>query len=336
MENRSADTLSQALEAVRVSSAIFFRVEGMAPWGFAVPDPALATELLSPASERLIHYHLVTHGKALVNLGDGHVLQVGAGDIVVLPRGDAHTVSNGSPAQLLDPGAALRDTSRPGRPRDLRIGEGSDDAETTRIVCAFFGCDSEADRLFLAGLPPLFKVSLRSDSGGLWLENTMQHLCSEAEAARPGTEALLAKMAEALLVEALRRHEPALDRSDGCWLAGARDPIVGNALARLHGRPARAWTVQQLASEVGTSRSVLGQRFSRFIGIAPMKYLTRWRMQLAKRQLQDTQLTVQAIAQDVGYQSEASFNRAFKRAFGVPPASWRRRCRTRRSSTSAD
>jgi AraC-like DNA-binding protein len=327
------DTLSQALRAVHVESAIFIRVECVAPWGFTVPDSALAAELLSPASERLVHYHLVTHGKALVRMGDEPEVQVGEGDVVVLPHGDAHTVCNGSPARLLDPRSALRDEASSGRPRIVQIGEGGDGAEITHIVCAFFGCDAAADRLFLAGLPPVFKVNLRTDAGGLWLERTVKHLCSEGEAAQPGAQALLAKTAEALLIEALRRHGSGLGSHARCWMAGARDPIVGNALGWLHRYPGRGWTVQKLAAEVGTSRSVLGQRFSHFVGTAPMSYLMHLRLQLAKQQLQQTQRTVQAIGQDVGYQSEASFSRAFSRTFGVPPARWRNRRAVDRSGS---
>ena len=155
----------------------------------------------------------------------------------------------------------------------------------------------------------------------------MQLLTSEAESTRPGTSALLSKLAEAMFVEALRRYARDLPDGESGWLAGARDPVVGSALALLHREVARAWSLDELAREIGTSRSVLGERFVRFVGTPPMAYLKRWRMQLAARALETTPRAVQQVASEVGYGSEAAFNRAFRRAFGVPPATYRRACR---------
>jgi transcriptional regulator GlxA family with amidase domain len=131
-------------------------------------------------------------------------------------------------------------------------------------------------------------------------------------------------MAEAMFVEALRRYARDFPDGQSGWLAGARDPVVGGALALLHGDAARSWSLDELAREIGTSRSVLGERFARFLGAPPMTYLQHWRMQLAARALETTPRTVQQVAAEVGYASEAAFNRAFRRAFGVPPATYRR------------
>ena len=314
------DALSQALAAVRTTGAIFSTVACSAPWGFSVPGVRDAGRLLAPGTERIVSYHLVTEGEAHVRLADEGDLVAGPGDIVVLPHGDPHTVSYGSPTTLVESAMPIAEVLS-GRPRAVTFGGGG---ELTRIVCGFFGCERHADRLFLAGLPRVFKVNVRSDAAGSWLESSVLHLVAESASPRPGTATLLAKTAEAMFVETLRRYMGAMPEDHTGWLAGARDPIVGGALARLHRDPHRSWTVAELAAEVGASRSVLGERFSRFLGEPPLAYLARWRLQLAARSLETTEKAVLEIAMEVGYQSEPAFNRAFKRQFGVPPARYRR------------
>jgi AraC-like DNA-binding protein len=203
----------------------------------------------------------------------------------------------------------------------MRFGGGG---EVTRFVCGYFGCERHADRLFLAGLPTLVKVNIRHDAAGEWLEGSIRHLVSEAGSGRPGRTVLLAKMAEALFIEALRRYMEHLPPEQTGWLAGARDQIVGGALDALHRKPSHPWTMPNLAREVGTSRSVLAERFAHFLGEPPMTYLSRWRLQLAARLLETTRQPVVDVATEVGYESEAAFNRAFKREFGEPPARYRR------------
>lgn len=305
-----------------MTGAIFYELECTAPWGFRVPAMAAVAGSLSPGTDLLVNYHLVTAGEALVQLGEGE-LRVRAGDLVVLPHGDAHAVSHGGPAVMVDSRPPLREALG-GRPELVRLGGGG---AATEIVCGFFGCQRAAERLFLAGLPPLFVVHLRDDPTGAWLEGSVRHLAGEARSGRPGSAALLSKMAEALFVETLRRYMEKLPDEQRGWLAAARDPLVGSALALLHRFPARAWTVEELAAEVGASRSVLGERFAHFLGEAPLSYLGRWRLQLAARALEDSSRSVLEIAAEVGYQSEAAFSRAFKREVGLPPSQYRRRRR---------
>ena len=170
----------------------------------------------------------------------------------------------------------------------------------------------------------LVKVNIRHDAAGEWLEGSIRHLVSEAGSGRPGQTVLLAKMAEALFIEALRRYMEHLPPEQTGWLAGARDQIVGGALDVLHRKPSHPWTMPHLAREVGTSRSVLAERFAHFLGEPPMTYLARWRLQLAARLLQTTRQPIVDVAAEVGYESEAAFSRAFKREFGAPPARYRK------------
>jgi AraC-like DNA-binding protein len=315
------DALSEALSSVRVTGAIFADAICAAPWGFAVPAMEPIAHILAPGTERVVGYHLVIEGKAVVGLEGAVDVPVMAGDIVIIPHGDPHTVTNGVPSELIDSGASLGKWLA-GDVSPMRMGGGG---EATRFVCGYFGCERHAARLFLAGLPSIIKMNVRSDAVGQWLESSIRLLLGEATSGRPGRTALLSKMAEALFIETLRRHMEQLPPEASGWLAGARHPVVGAALALLHRQPCYPWTVPELAVKVGASRSLVAERFIQFLGEPPLTYLARWRMQLAARLLQTTQKTVLHVAIDVGYESEAAFNRAFKREFGLPPAQYRRK-----------
>jgi transcriptional regulator GlxA family with amidase domain len=183
-------------------------------------------------------------------------------------------------------------------------------------------------RPILQSLPSAFKVNLRADRSGQWLENSILHLVDEAVSGHSGSEAMLAKLSEALFMDTLRRYMAGLPELETGWLAGARDPVVGKSLSLMHSKAQHPWTIAELAKEVGLSRSALVERFTRYLSEPPMTYLMRWRLQLAARALAATPRGVAEIASDVGYESEAAFNRAFKREFGVPPARYRREHRS--------
>jgi AraC-like DNA-binding protein len=315
------DALSAALNSVRMTGAIFVDAICSAPWGFAVPAMPRIAPVLAPGTECVVGYHLVSEGRAVFGLEGSNDIPVVAGDIVIIPHGDPHTVTNGAPVELVDSGAGVTRWLA-GDVSPVRCGGGG---EVTRFVCGYFGCERHAARLFLAGLPSIIKVDVRGYAQGQWLESSIRHLLGEATSGRPGCTALLSKMAEALFIEALRRHMEQLPPEANGWLAGARDQVVGAALALLHRQPCHRWTVAELAERVGASRSLLARRFVQFLGEPPLAYLARWRLQLAARLLQTTQKTILHVAIDVGYESEAAFNRAFKREFGLPPAQYRRK-----------
>jgi transcriptional regulator GlxA family with amidase domain len=174
----------------------------------------------------------------------------------------------------------------------------------------------------------VFKVSIRDDASGRWLENSIRFLVNEADAYRAGGEAVLAKLSEVLFVETLRAYIARLPPEQTGWLAGAPDPEVGRTLALMHRNPAHTWTIAALAKEAGVSRSVLAERFRHYLNQAPMAYLTRWRLQLGSQMLVSSSHSVAQIAAEVGYESEAAFNRAFKREFDTPPARFRSQSRS--------
>jgi AraC-like DNA-binding protein len=208
-----------------------------------------------------------------------------------------------------------------------RLGGGG---EVTRFVCGFMACDPRLSQVFLSGLPSMFKVNIRRDASGRWLENSIRFSVNDADASLPGGEAVLAKLSEVLFVETLRTYIANLPANQTGWLAGARDADVGKALALMHREPAHSWTIASLAKEAGLSRSVLAERFRHYLHETPMAYLTRWRLQLAAQTLASTSYSVAQVASEVGYESEAAFNRAFKREFEVPPARFRSQLRSGR------
>jgi AraC-like DNA-binding protein len=275
----------------------------------------------------VIIYHLLIEGRCLANLEGEKPIPITSGDIVIFPHGDAHILGHGS-TKTVDLEPRLSEILSQG----LKLARDGGGGEMTRLVCGYMSCDPQLSRALLGGLPPLLRVPIRDDAGGRWLENTIRFSVDQAGSAGVGTEAVLSKLSEVLFVETIRRYIAQLPAEETGWLAGARDPEVGRALALLHRDPAKPWTIALLAREIGISRTVLAERFRHYLNEPPMSYLTRWRLLLAARMLKTNNRGVADIAADVGYESEAAFNRAFKRQFNVPPARFRRAARAATSS----
>jgi AraC-like DNA-binding protein len=243
---------------------------------------------------------------------------------VIFPHGDPHIMGNGLPVKPVDSTQALERVLSGGLPVSRHGGGG----EITKLICGYMACEPQLSRIFLGGLPAILKINIRNDASGQWLEHSIRYSLGQADAAGPGGEAVLARLSEALFIETLRRYIGLLPQERTGWLAGVRDQEVGKALALLHRKPANPWTVASLANEVGVSRSVLAERFRRYLSETPIAYLTRWRLQLGAQLLTSTSNSVAQIAAEVGYESEPSFNRAFKREFSLPPARFRSRSKS--------
>ena len=314
------DAFSEILSGVKLNGAVFFSAEFSAPWGFSAPASSRLAADLDLGAAHVVLYHFVIDGGAVVDLADGPSVELTPGDVVIFPHGDPHHMSSGKGAARPFPNYGI---SAKIKARDLTALQAGGGGDTSRFVCGYMVCDPFLSRPILNGLPPVFKVNVRTDRSGHWLENSIMHLVEEAASGRVGSEAMLAKLSEALFVDTLRRYVSGLPEQQMGWLAGARDPIVGKSLGLLHSRVAHPWTIADLASEVGISRSALVERFTRYLSEPPMTYLARWRLQLAARSLESTPRGVAEIAADVGYESEAAFNRAFKREFGQPPGRYR-------------
>jgi AraC-like DNA-binding protein len=313
------DALSETLRVVRLVGAIFINGKFTAPWCYQSPSADSAAPLLEPRAERVVIFHLITEGECYVELGREAPVRLIAGDAVVFPQGDAHRMSS-EPGLAPAKGARLAAMlSR--RPRQLVYGGGG---PTTRLVCGYLACDARLARILLAGLPRVVKVNVRGSNAGTWLEASVRYALAEARSPRPGGAGVLAKLAEVLFIEVLRMYMNEQSEGRTGWLAGVGDRIVGAALNAMHKDPAHAWTVEELARTAATSRSVLAERFQHLVGSSPMQYLTQWRMLIASNLLCRSNAPLASIAQDVGYQTDTAFSRAFRREFGAPPAAWRR------------
>lgn len=323
------DVLSEVLRAVKLDGALFYNAEFSAPWCFRQPPSRTLAPYLSPGSDHVIIFHLLTEGRGYGRVeGDDRPVPLSAGDIIIFPHGDPHLMGNGSPVTPVDSAQELKRVLSEGLTVS-RLGGGG---EITKVICGYMACDPQLSRLFLGGLPPLLKVNIRHDASGQWLEDSIRYSVGHADTGNPGAEAVLAKLSEVLFIETLRRYIALLPPEQTGWLAGVRDPEVGKALALLHRKPAHPWTIASLANEAGTSRSVLAERFRRYLSETPMAYLIRWRLQLGAQLLSSTSQSVAQIAAEVGYESEPAFNRAFKREFGLPPARFRSQSKSARST----
>jgi AraC-like DNA-binding protein len=316
------DALSELLRAVKLSGAMFYNAEGSKPWRVAAPPSKTLGRYVGTDASHVIEFHFVTEGTGYIRVGE-ETTPFAAGDLLVVPHGDPHEMGNGTGAELLDSTGELPSLLK-GELRRSCFGGGG---ETTSFVCGYLACEAGLIRPVLAGLPRVVRVNVRTDAAGQWLESSILHAVERVTAAAPGSDVILARLAEVLFTEALQRYLSQLPRGRTGWLAGAGDPTVGRGLAALHRRPAYPWTLDELAAEAAVSRSALTERFARYLGQSPMAYLTDWRLELGAEGLRTTSRSVLQVAADVGYESEAAFNRAFKRRFGAPPAQYRRSVR---------
>ncbi len=315
------DVLSEVLRAVKLEGAIFFNGEFSAPWCFrSTPSPEAIT-MLAPAGGHLIIYHFLTEGTAFARLSEGPRESLTAGDIVIFPHGDTHFLGNGAPEKPVDSFKVFAKHLMHG----LKVARFGGGGPVTRFVCGYMACEPRLGEVFLSGLPKMMKVHVAEEPSGQWLANSIRLSVSEMNDPGAGSGLVVAKLSELLFVETLRRYINTLPKEQTGWLAGARDPAIGQALALLHKDPAQQWTVASLARQTGLSRSRLADRFTHFLNESPMAYLTKWRLRLGAELLQSSDHSVEKIAAIVGYGSEAAFNRAFKREFSSPPAQFRRK-----------
>jgi AraC-like DNA-binding protein len=243
-----------------------------------------------------------------------------AGDVVVFPQGDAHIMSS-APGMRGDPGPEAE--TLPGETSQLPVMMSLDGggAERAHLVCGFLGCDARPFNPLLDALPPVLHI--RGTAQSPWLREFTRFAVMEANEKRLGAGSILSKLGELLFADIVRRYVESLPQESRGWLGGLRDRHVGRALNLLHCEPMRPWTLNELAKEAGLSRSAFAERFTAYVGMPPMQYLLKWRLQIAASRLLSGNAGVAAIAADVGYESEAAFSRAFKRVIGQSPADWR-------------
>jgi AraC-like DNA-binding protein len=314
------DALLDILRATRLTGAIVLEAEFTAPWCVTsqIAPEDCAPFVAEPVN--IITYHYVSAGALLLEVDDQAPVAVTRGELVVLPRNDPHRLGSALSRRPVNAHDLIQPAADGGLARIAHGGGG----ERTHILCGFLGNDTPNDPL-LRILPAVLKVAFAESAAANWIESSMTFAARELAAGRVKSPATLAKLAELLFMEAVRRYLTSLPDEQSGWRAGVRDPIVGRALGLLHARMNQRWTAEALAREVGLSRSALAERFTRVMGEPPIRYLAQQRLQAAAQRLKSSSDSIARIAFQVGYESEAAFNRAFKREFAVPPATWRKR-----------
>jgi AraC-like DNA-binding protein len=313
------DVVTEILRTMRLTGGMFLDAEFTAPWcvnSHVEPDDCAA---FLPLPRNIVALHYVCKGRLEVKVAGEAPLAVGPGEIIALPRNDPHVLGSSVELEPVDTQGFI-DPGADGRLATMRLGGGG---ETTHIVCGFLGTDRRDDPV-LKLLPRMLKLKVEEGASGEWIESSFRFAAREFADRSTRSAGVIARLAEALFTDAVRRYLGALDGSDGNAFTGMLDPKVASALVLMHERVRHRWTTEELAREVGLSRSAFAHRFVREMGEAPMRYLGRQRLRQASERLNDSRDSLAVIAYESGYESEAAFSRAFKREFGVPPATWRR------------
>jgi AraC-like DNA-binding protein len=320
------DALLDMLRSMRLTGGIFLDAEFTAPWCVTAKVGPEDCSPFTPEPRHIIAYHYVTAGRLLLKVSNQSPVPVESGEMVVLPRNDDHII--GSAMNLRPVGAEhlIQPAPDGGLAKIVHGGGG----ERTQILCGFLGNDLPHNA-FITILPSVLKLNVADGASGSWIESSFRFAAKQLAEGQVSSPAILAKIAELLFMEAVRRYFASLPPTANAWTAGMRDPIVGRALGLLHSQISRRWTTEQLAREVAMSRSAFAERFTRIVGEAPMRYLARQRFEQATARLRESADPIARIAFEVGYESEVAFNRAFRREHGIPPATWRREYTARKA-----
>jgi AraC-like DNA-binding protein len=312
------DGVNDLLQATRLAGGVFLDAEFSAPWCVhsGVTAEECAPFVANPT--HIIAYHYICAGRMTLEL-DGHEdVTVESGEVVLIPQNEPHRLAS-APGLLPVNAEEFMEPGEGGQLARIVYGGGG---EQTRMLCGFLASEVPNDPIIRV-LPKVLKVRIADAPSSAWIESTMRFGAHEIAGGLSRSPAMLAKLAELLFVEAVRRYLAIQPPEKSGWRAGITDPMIGRALALLHRQLSQRWTAEDLARSVGMSRSAFADRFTRIMGESPMRYLAQQRLQAAATRLQTSGDSIARIAFEVGYESEAAFNRAFKRAFGSPPATWR-------------
>lgn len=332
------DVLSEVLQVVRLTGAIFFTADLSDPWSVLSPPHDELAQTMQTKAECIVLFHIVTEGRCWIKMENRAPFVLEKGSVIIFPHSSAHIMCSGlqtHPVHILE---LLKIEGIKELP-DLKYGG---KGEKMQLICGYLKCDQRFNPL-IGALPEVLLLSAQNETmknnlennpalvpsilpliPGSWIDTTIAYLKEEVSVKNVGNTIIITRLTELLFVEVLRKYIRELPEKSNGWLAGIRDPEVGKALQLLHAHPEKKWDVHQLALEVGVSRSALAQRFNDLIGEPPIRYLTGWRMQLSKHLLAKPHLSLALVAEQVGYESDVAFNRAFKRYTGHPPASWRK------------
>ncbi len=316
----SDDALSQVLNAMRISGSILLKEEYKTPWSVSVPDSNTLNKLLKTNSNtRIAAFHLVEEGHIHIKLENGEDTLVEAGEIVVCFSGLGHTLYQGNGGKVIPFEEMMTGDNNNFQPDE------DEKSTCTSLVCGVFYLHDTVLNPLLAALPNILKIGVTNPNEYPRLFGVMNLLVKEFHTQASGNSYVVQRYLEILCAEAIRVHVDGLPKESTGWLSALKDPVVGRAIEVIHSRPGYNWSVKSLADEVTISPSRFAARFSSTLGESPMIYVTKWRMYIASRMLEGSKLSIDQIANDVGYESLAAFSRAFKRHVGLPPAAWRAR-----------
>lgn len=317
------DALSNVLNTIRLQGALFLSADFSAPWCVATLAAGQACRALLPKAGQVIPFHLVTKGRCVVFPEGAPSVDVEAGQAILFPHGTPHLMGSQAGLPVRDISTLIETSQQVAGLRRIRFGGGG---EPCVLQCGFLACDPTTANPLLASLPKVLVISLRDgdgEPGTALLSSLWTYAESVSATGAPGTVAAVAKLSEALFVEAVRRYVDELPQGSQGWVAGLRDPIVGRTLELIHQQPQTAWTLDMLARQVGSSRSVISERFVKYLDCPPMAYLSRWRMRVAAQLLKTSDGNIESVSRAVGYGSPSAFCRAFAREFGTPPSRWK-------------
>ncbi len=302
------DPLGETLHLLRLNGTLYCRSELTAPWGIELPE-----------FNGCMMFHVVTSGHCWLEVEGEEPRRLQQGGLALVPHGNGHCIRS-NPAADAEPLFDIPVEQVSDRYEIMRHGG---DGDLTHLTCGVVSFDHVAGQQLVAQLPRVLQIDTWDDEDGSWLQSTLRFIAREARELRPGGETVITHLADILIIQTIRTWIDSAPEANQGWLAALRDDQVGRALAAIHREPEIDWTVASLAKEVGMSRSGFSARFTNLVGESAKRYLTHWRMQLARAQLLETSDSLAVLADRLGYQSEAAFCRAFKRVFGVPPGSVR-------------
>lgn len=304
------DILSDVLHSLHLSGSLWCRTEARAPWSMKFDKMEVA------------QFHFVQRGSSWFQMdGMADPLLMATGDLIVLPHGNAHLLSDhkDTPAVSLE---ELKTKLKPGENGPLVIGG---NGSPTTLLCGYFEFDHGEVHSLLSILPPF--IYIKGEEGRLvpWLETTLNFIYSESNSELPGNQTIITRLADILFIQIIRQHiESPLGKCTG-WLAGLKDPQIGKALELIHRNPEKAWDLNLLSATVGMSRASFSSKFKQLVGESPFRYLTRWRMHKAANYLKNPISSLSEAAEKSGYESEAAFSKTFKRFLGMGPGKYRHR-----------
>ncbi len=317
-EPQNVEHLAEVLRTVRVKSGIFLDARFTRPWAVSSVVTSNECKPVLQNPSQMIAFHFVTKGQMFVHVTGREPVRIGEGELVLLPRNDPHILASGENVPVVR-GQSLVQIGPNGGLAIARHGGGG---EETRMICGFLGNDGGYHPL-IEGLPPVLNISLQQATSRGMIQASLEFGALQAAEGIDAHSPVIPRLSELLFVEAVRIHAEKNASEVESWVGVFRDPQIGRVLTELHTDLARPWTTGELAQLAGMSRSAFMERFTEVCGLPPIRYMTMWRMRSAERLLRDTSRTIAQIAAAVGYESESSFSKACKRAFGRSPSELR-------------